>query len=262
MQTLLFGSLNTVIDVESLQRRAFNIAFSTLGLRWHWQANTYERLSKIVGERHRVAWFAEHHEGIRVTCGLADKICWHKELALTQLLERNHVRTRPGVLRLLHEATDAHVETVLQTGGSADEQAILMYARNTLEIFNTLKIQHDEHLHQASALKSQPVRHGTLSQAPRSTVTISLNQQALAHNANFSYAVRCCALSHCKYGPAHQKRRQSLISHLGEPDNPARHLSGLNILQKGIASLRSLSSLDAKETLRQAEPVQSGGFRV
>lgn len=41
-------------NLSEVERAAFNAAFYELGLRWHWDDETYEALSALPGERERV----------------------------------------------------------------------------------------------------------------------------------------------------------------------------------------------------------------
>jgi hypothetical protein len=51
--------LEYATDAE-IDRSAFNAAFYELGLRWHWDDSTYERLAAVPCERSRVRHYLEH----------------------------------------------------------------------------------------------------------------------------------------------------------------------------------------------------------
>ena len=38
---------------------AYNLAFSELGLRWHWDADTYDQIRRAAGDRHCVQAYVE-----------------------------------------------------------------------------------------------------------------------------------------------------------------------------------------------------------
>ena len=44
------------------QRNAYNAAFYELGLRWHWDAETYQALSHKEDEKERIRFYLENHQ--------------------------------------------------------------------------------------------------------------------------------------------------------------------------------------------------------
>lgn len=54
---------NTVVENEAdaLERDAFNAAFRELGLRWHWDAPTFQALKSIGDDGERIRAYMESH---------------------------------------------------------------------------------------------------------------------------------------------------------------------------------------------------------
>ena len=84
-----------------LQRSAFNAAFYELGLRWHWDEDTYGALCMEPCERHRVKRYveAEHAHLLRAYDAdfLADAVLEAKERTLRALVKSpSPARPRAG----------------------------------------------------------------------------------------------------------------------------------------------------------------------
>jgi hypothetical protein len=81
-----------------LERSAFNAAFYELGLRWHWDENTYDALCAEPCERHRVRRYveAEHPHLLRAYDAdfLAQAVIEAKERTL-RALARSPQAARP-----------------------------------------------------------------------------------------------------------------------------------------------------------------------
>ena len=46
---------------DAVERDAFNAAFRELGLRWHWDAATFQELKSIAGDGERIRTYMETH---------------------------------------------------------------------------------------------------------------------------------------------------------------------------------------------------------
>ena len=53
----------TVVESErdAMERDAFNAAFRELGLRWHWDATTFQRLKSVTDDCERIRTYMESH---------------------------------------------------------------------------------------------------------------------------------------------------------------------------------------------------------
>lgn len=243
MHRLFFRTLNSVVDKSELHRQAYNIAFAELNLDWHWSAEQYASLQLIAGERHRIVWFAEHSLGVKVSCGLADKIYWYKRRIFDSLLKRNFIQARPGVVRLLEEAEQLGVTTELQI---ADEQEkrILDSVAHEIEPLSRLARNTRNNL-------DIPFRRGLswLEEHQRSDLgsTIAIDQYLITDETARMAGVNQRIVHRCFNIESNAAPRHTCISHLGDPDNPAVHISGANVLEQGVVSLASLSLLSDLE---------------
>jgi len=221
MDRLLFRSLDTLVDASALERHAFNTAFVESGLDWHWNAAQFTDLKQIIGERHRIVWYAEHVQNQCITCSSADKILWRQKQVLVSLVEHDCALPRPGVLRLLNEAAAAGIPAALAMPSTA-QWPIFAQAARQIKPLATLTV-----LHTSAASKRRAPDSIDFNMSMNSTAyPQKLIEPCIRISSNMSGAFAC-------------------INHFGEQDNPATLLSGENVLQQGNASLQSLLALEA-----------------
>lgn len=57
------AAIEKTADVEEVHREAYNLAFYELGLRWHWDADTYRNLQPdSLGASDRIRGYLETHQ--------------------------------------------------------------------------------------------------------------------------------------------------------------------------------------------------------
>jgi HAD superfamily hydrolase (TIGR01509 family) len=100
MSAVLFGSISSVADTSELQRDAFNRAFETHGLGWHWDRDQYRAMLDSSGGKDRVAEYA------RSAGQEADAQAVHdtKSKLFQQSLTTAQLRPRPGVVDTISAA--------------------------------------------------------------------------------------------------------------------------------------------------------------
>jgi hypothetical protein len=224
LQRLLFRSLDALVDTSVLERRAFNITFAESGLDWTWGHAEYISLKKIVGERHRIAWYAEHTLGYPISVGEADKIQWKKEQALYRLLRYDFAAPCPGVLRLLDEAASSDIQSTLMIPKIRDWEIL----SRTVHRFKPLSLVKVE---RPSTYRAH-AGHDVLE-------SIEFNTTPMTENLCQGLDLPCVSVTSSVTGA------QACVTHLGEANCPAVQLSGQNILHHGCASLRSLLTLES-----------------
>jgi hypothetical protein len=50
------------VDRTEIERNAYNAAFRELGLRWHWDADTFQELQRTPGETQRIGVYLQSHQ--------------------------------------------------------------------------------------------------------------------------------------------------------------------------------------------------------
>jgi HAD superfamily hydrolase (TIGR01509 family) len=117
MKALIFDVDGTLADTESAHRQAFNTAFREVGLDWHWHESLYASLLDVTGGKERLLFYwrmvdPEQADGSKVkeTIDAIHAIKTRHYDALAGKLE-----LRPGILRLIREATAARLPIAIAT---------------------------------------------------------------------------------------------------------------------------------------------------
>jgi HAD superfamily hydrolase (TIGR01509 family) len=130
LQGLIFDVDGTLADTEELHRQAFNAAFATHGLDWHWTPEDYAARLVISGGRERITHFAREvapQLAARADFGtFARNLHRAKTVLYQEMLNAGQLRLRPGVERLLLEARAAQVALGIATSSAwANLKALL-----------------------------------------------------------------------------------------------------------------------------------------
>jgi HAD superfamily hydrolase (TIGR01509 family) len=100
MSAILFGSISTIADTSEVQREAFNQAFATHGLSWHWSREDYLAMLEGSGGVKRIA----DHAAARGEDVDAEAVHRTKSELFRQHLADGRVPARPGVVDTIHQA--------------------------------------------------------------------------------------------------------------------------------------------------------------
>ena len=114
LQALLFDVDGTIADTEELHRQSFNHAFLRSNLKWEWSPALYAELLSISGGHDRLAVYidrldepADEKERLRQ---LIPHIHQTKTYEFGVRLEDRSLQPRPGVVRLIEEASAAGIK--------------------------------------------------------------------------------------------------------------------------------------------------------
>jgi HAD superfamily hydrolase (TIGR01509 family) len=123
LQALVFDFDGTIADTEETHRQAFNYAFVRFRLGWEWTKPLYRELLKISGGKERLARFvdtlglsAAEHTRLH---GLVPAIHEEKTRLYTELVADGRSPLRPGIARLLDEATCEGLRLAIASTSSA-----------------------------------------------------------------------------------------------------------------------------------------------
>jgi HAD superfamily hydrolase (TIGR01509 family) len=136
LQALIFDVDGTVADTEEAHRQAFNEAFRTHRLDWHWNRNLYATLARTSGGRERLR---QYLDSLDLPAGRKDELAERiadihrtKVDAYNALVASGRVRLRAGVRRLIEEALQAGLKLAVATTGTAESVgALLAYGLGT-----------------------------------------------------------------------------------------------------------------------------------
>jgi len=130
LRALVFDVDGTLADTEEAHRQSFNDAFVRFGLPWTWDRARYRELLRVSGGKERLAQFVASlplpdPERQRL---LASVPLIHREKTrlYAELVADGRCPLRPGVARLLEEATDAGLQlAIASTTSPANVDALL-----------------------------------------------------------------------------------------------------------------------------------------
>lgn len=135
LQALIFDVDGTLADTERDGHRvAFNRAFTDAGLDWEWSVDLYGKLLTITGGKERIRHYLDvYNTGFKRPSALDDFIAGlHKAKTrhYTELLATGAIPLRPGVRRLLQQASEAGLRLAIATTTTPENVDALL--QNTL----------------------------------------------------------------------------------------------------------------------------------
>ena len=105
----------TLADTEMYGHRiAFNLAFKSFNLDWHWKATTYARLLKVSGGLNRIIHFA-NNLNIPIDIDFIKRIYKQKQIFYRNIVEQGQIPIRTGVIRLVNELKGLNIEQWIVT---------------------------------------------------------------------------------------------------------------------------------------------------
>ena len=104
---------------------AFNHAFSDIGIDWNWDTNKYIQLLKINGGRNRIAHYSRLNNNY-FSDDLILKIHEKKQFHYLELIKKNSVNLKTGVLRLINELYRKKIRQFIVTSSSRNQVDLLI----------------------------------------------------------------------------------------------------------------------------------------
>jgi HAD superfamily hydrolase (TIGR01509 family) len=228
LKALIFDVDGTIADTEEVHRQAFNTAFKAFGLPWVWDQGFYRQLLLVSGGKERIQYYLDTFEPEGAATGRAklDEIHARKSALYSKMIDDRRARLRPGVERLVEEATSRGLKLALVTTSSiANAEAVIIANMEVagLDLFDCIvggeavvnkKPAPDIYLMALDRLKLQPRNCIAIEDSPnglKSALAAGLRTvvtpSTFTQGADFTGAF-------------------SLISHLGDPFEPYEHFAG------------------------------------
>jgi HAD superfamily hydrolase (TIGR01509 family) len=129
---LIFDVDGTLADTEDLHLAAFNHAFETEGLGWHWSRERYTELLEISGGKERLlAHWRSVSPGIQeleagTVAATIQRLHEIKTAHYEDAVNRGALGLRPGVLHLMEQARGAGLQLAIATTTSPVNIAALL----------------------------------------------------------------------------------------------------------------------------------------
>lgn len=117
LEALIFDVDGTLAETEETHRRALNETFIAFALPWYWDKPTYRRLLNVMGGKERLQHFIEHDRPKLGETALERLPELHasKNDRYAAMVRKGAVTLRPGVERLIREATAEGVRLAIAT---------------------------------------------------------------------------------------------------------------------------------------------------
>ena len=119
IEAIIFDVDGTLSETEETHRKAFNRAFESAGLDWHWDQALYTRLLEVTGGKERIRYFIESFGGKGAPADALDDyirtLHAAKTAAYTNMVSSGKVPLRPGIRELIDDAAKRGVRLAIAT---------------------------------------------------------------------------------------------------------------------------------------------------
>ena len=104
---------------------AFNNAFNDFGIEWNWDTNNYIQLLRINGGKNRIAYYSKLNNYF-LSDDLINKIHEKKQFHYLEIIKKNCVNLKTGVLRLINELHRKKIRQFIVTSSSRNQVDLLI----------------------------------------------------------------------------------------------------------------------------------------
>ena len=127
-QCLIFDFDGTLAETEEAHRNAFNKAFNSKKLNWHWDQHIYKKLLKVAGGKERIAFYNNNFSSSlkKISCKDIEEIHLQKSKFYSQSVLNGFVQLRPGIREFLEKAKYNKKKLAISTSTSRDNVTLLL----------------------------------------------------------------------------------------------------------------------------------------
>ena len=99
IQCLIFDFDGTLAETEEAHRNAFNKAFNSSKLNWHWDQHLYKKLLQIAGGKERIEFYNKSFSSNskQISSKDIEEIHFQKTKFYSQSVSQGFVQLRPGI---------------------------------------------------------------------------------------------------------------------------------------------------------------------
>jgi HAD superfamily hydrolase (TIGR01509 family) len=128
LEALIFDVDGTLAETEEIHRETFNQTFTSMGFEWNWSQSLYRELLRVTGGKERIRHYLAqwHPQDLSSFASAIPEIHARKTARYTALVQEGAVVLRPGVARLIREATAAGVKLAIATTTSPSNVTTLL----------------------------------------------------------------------------------------------------------------------------------------
>jgi HAD superfamily hydrolase (TIGR01509 family) len=223
-QALLFDTDGTIADTEELHRWSYNQAFLRANTDWNWDPDQYVRLLAVSGGHDRLASYVDRlavpdDEKNRLR-QLLPHIHRTKTEEYAARLQEGHIKPRPGVIRLIEQASAAGLKIGFVSSSAWSNVTALLAA--ALSSLNGPEIGAVVNTEMVPRKKPAPdvyeLLMGMLRVASRDCVVV----EDSANGVRSARAAGLCVVATPSRWTSHQDFSQAnlVLRSLGDPDAP------------------------------------------
>lgn len=224
LAAVIFDVDGTLAETEELHRLAFNEAFAAAGLDWVWDEPLYARLLAVTGGKERIAAYIAS-DAPQAGLGSADIARLHadKTRRYTARVAAGGMALRPGVARLVGELEAAGIGLAIATTTSRPNVDALLAATWGRNPFAVIACG-DEVARKKPAPDIYRLALARLGLPAAACLAVEDTLNGLHSAADAG--LRCLITTSLYGGAGPFPGACAVISHLGEPNLPARALAG------------------------------------
>lgn len=246
-QALIFDVDGTLAETEEVHRQAFNEAFAAFGLPWNWEQPLYKGLLQVTGGKERILHYLTnwHPQDFAAVREKISAIYDFKTKRYSAMILAGAVALKPGVARLIAEAKSAGARLAIATTTNRDNVEALL--QHTLPVHGPLLFDAIVGGDEVRAKKPDPeVFDAALRKLGLSAADcVAFEDSANGLNAARGAGLRVVVTPAIYTDNDDFSGASSVVSDLGEPGKPHRHLAGWT-WPDGYVSFAGLQNLAAK----------------
>ena len=224
LQALIFDVDGTLAETEEIHRQAFNGAFASANLDWHWDQALYAELLAVTGGKERIAHFQQIADirnplpADRIAVLHADKTARY-----AARIASGGLALRPGVRRLLNEAHTAGLRLAIATTTSRANVDALLAACAPLPAFDVIAAG-DEVPRKKPAPDIYLAALQRLALPPGSCIAFEDTENGLL--SALGAGLRCVVTCSVYGGGGPFPGAASVVTHLGDPGQACTMIMG------------------------------------
>jgi beta-phosphoglucomutase-like phosphatase (HAD superfamily) len=247
LNALIFDVDGTLAETEEAHRQSFNEAFAAFGLRWNWDKELYRRLLQITGGKERLLHYIDEWNppGSETARSRFAEIYEEASARYAALVDSGRAPARPGIRRLIREAYGRSVRLAIATTSLQD--SVLALLRTILgeegpAMFAAIAAG-DAVANKKPAPDIYLLALEMLRCSPDSCVAIEDSANGVRAARAARLPVIACPSSYLRNDDF--SLADSVLTGLGEPDNPCRQIAGLGF-EKDYVDIDGLNAWLAK----------------